>query len=318
MGRANVPTPPVLWGIPAVVAKGLEQITRHWWLILLPIVLDLFLWLGPRLTVTELITENLALLPQQGTFEVYREQMLEMAPGINLWTALSFPVLGVPALMTGLSPEKTPVLTTSIDLSTVWLWFLAFAATNLLGILLGILNLNLIAQAVDPAPFLPRLARSSLQLIGLVIVAGISLFAIALLLIPVALFTAAIGWGATGAFLAGSLITFWVLIYLMFTPHYILLQGANLFSALQQSILFVRQRLTAVLWLSLLVFSAGTLLKSLWRLVDNGSWLTLISLFGHAFISTALLLATFLFFQHQQEEVKIANKNEKPEHPYPL
>lgn len=302
MAQTTKPTPPALWGIPTILAKGFEQITRHWWLILLPILLDLFLWLGPRLTVTQLMMESLALLPQQGALGVYREQMLELATRVNLWTALSFPVGGMPALMTGMTPEKTPIPTLTVELPTLGLWFLAFAAINLLGFLLATLNLNLLAQAIDPIPFMSRLVRSTWQLLGLVVMFGIFLFTLTLLLTPIAILTAALGLGIMPAFLLGSLITVWVVIYLMFTPHYILLQKQNLFEAMRRSVFFVRQQLVPVLWLSMILLSAGTLLKNLWRLADNGSWLTVISIFGHSFINTALLLATFIFFQHYHPE----------------
>ena len=54
-------------GIFATISAGFDLTARHLWLLLLPVILDIFYWLGPRLRFQNLITQ-------------LTEQMLEMLP----------------------------------------------------------------------------------------------------------------------------------------------------------------------------------------------------------------------------------------------
>ena len=46
--RTHAPTPPV--GVIESISRGFEMVAGHLGLILLPILLDLFLWMGPRVS----------------------------------------------------------------------------------------------------------------------------------------------------------------------------------------------------------------------------------------------------------------------------
>ena len=59
----------------------------------------------------------------------------------------------------------------------------------------------------------------------------------------------------------------------------------------------VRRYLVPALTLFLLTFGLRTVLTWIWLGVDQGNWLTLISIAGHAFVSTGLVAATFIFYR---------------------
>ena len=52
---------------------------------------------------------------------------------------------------------------------------------------------------------------------------------------------------------------------------------------------------TSLFFLSILAISEG--LNILWRVPPENSWLTLIGVGGHAFITTALLAASFIYYR---------------------
>jgi hypothetical protein len=46
-----------------------------------------------------------------------------------------------------------------------------------------------------------------------------------------------------------------------------------------------------------LVVLVNSALQLIWRLADTGSWLVVLGMIGNAFISTGLIVATFVFFK---------------------
>ncbi len=276
--------------------------TSHLWLITLPILLDLLLWLGPRLDITTLLTQSLSLLSDQEMFAAFAEQAAALAPRTNMFTMLSFPVIGIPALMTGPTPQQTPIATATVEITSMPVWFLSFLGLNLAGLLLAAIYYNLLAHALrgdpfDLALFAPRLLRSGFRLIGLVLVFALCLAAVGVALLPVALIFALFGLGPTTLIFLGGAAAMWLAIYLSFSIHGIVLHDAGIFPAMFASVRLVQIHIWPALLLLLGLVLVGSGLNTLWRQVDNGSWLTLVSLFGHGFISTALVMSTFVFYR---------------------
>jgi hypothetical protein len=52
---------------------------------------------------------------------------------------------------------------------------------------------------------------------------------------------------------------------------------------------------TSLLFLSIIVISEG--LDTLWRVPAEDSWLTLVGVAAHAFVSTSLLAASFIYYR---------------------
>jgi hypothetical protein len=94
---------------------------------------------------------------------------------------------------------------------------------------------------------------------------------------------------------AGFLI--WILFPLIFTPHGIFVGRYNLLYAMRRSMSLTRMMLpvTALMVFVILVISEG--LDVLWRVPADNSWLMVIGIVGHAFITTSLLAATFVFYR---------------------
>ena len=75
------PAPPRL--VPTIV-KGFDMVASHVHLILLPILLDLFLWLGPKLRIDQLLAP---------LWQVVSENMLKIASPDMLDTIKSVTIL---------------------------------------------------------------------------------------------------------------------------------------------------------------------------------------------------------------------------------
>ena len=294
-------------GVLATIAAGFDVTTKHFWLTLIPVLLDSFFWLGPRLSF-RLLVERLAAFLQQNAVAagVNVDVLLELAPRTNLFTSLSLPLLGVPALMVGATPEKTPLATPVIELDSVWLVLLLFVLFSLVGLLFTAVYFSLTAHAIQghdgrtfstPA-FLRLVGRIWLQLAGLVISFMVAAVVIYTPLIIVGTLVSLLSPGlASIIILMGPLLLIWLLIYLSFTPQGMVLNGRSLWRAMIESLQLIRRYMLPALTLLLLLILIGQALDWTLLLADDGSWLTGVSIWGHAFVNTALVAATFIFYR---------------------
>ena len=95
-------------GVVGCLMAGFELIGQRLWLIALPVLLDLFLWLGPRLSVAPLLNELAAFLRVQPAPDVVTATQVmevtqfleEMGGRLNLFAFLgNLPFLNVPSLL---------------------------------------------------------------------------------------------------------------------------------------------------------------------------------------------------------------------------
>jgi hypothetical protein len=294
----NQKNQPPLPGIGATIASGFDLTTKHWWLLLLPVLLDTLFWIGPRLSVRPIIEQTISML---GPSFPLAESLMELAPQINLFAYLGLPVIGVPTLMGGLAPLETPLQPFVWNVDSMLVWFLLFVGLLFAGLILTTIYFSLIAAAVRHQPggvgaFIHQLLVSLLRLFLLSMVFIAVMLVIGLPLLPVLLALAYIG----GEVLANIvLLTAFTLaaVYLAFSLHGIFLNDRPTGRALVESVRLVRRHLNSTVALFLWVFVTRTLLRALWLLADNGSWLTLVSILGHSFVSTALVVATFIFYR---------------------
>lgn len=290
-------------GIIATLTAGFEFTTAHLWLVVLPCLLDLFYWLGPRLSVDRLAERNLTILLEEPATEEAAAQLLELASHVNLFTTLSVPLIGVPALMGGAVPEKTPLPVQAYQVDGMLLWLLILAGLTLLGLLLSAVYLNLIGlvmrpvedRPVGPVAFAIEVFKSAVRLVGLGLIFLVLLILVWLPLLPIAFLV---------GLLAGSLFVFvmfaglaLVTTYLSLSVPGIVLNGRPLLRSVLESVRMVHKHViqTINLLMVIVLIVGGTNL--LWHMADDGSWVTLVSIAGHAFIGTALVAAIFVFYK---------------------
>ncbi len=301
-------------GVFATLAAGFDLTAKHLWLLILPILLDIFYWLGPRLSYQQLIERMAAFWLEQPEFAEIAELtqfstlLLEIAPRTNLFTMLTVPLIGVPALMTGGTPESTPLIPTIQQIDGWGGWLGLLLVFLVVGMLLTAVYFTTIAYALKKQngdavvigfnAWGQRVGKYWLRLIGLALLFLLNLFIIYIPLIFVATIFFLIN-PALGSLvaMAGPFLAMWIILFIFFAPFGIVLNGRPVWRSVVESFRLVQAYLVPTLTLFMLVFLIGTLLDWLLILVENGTWLALLNIVGHAFISTALVAALFIFYR---------------------
>lgn len=320
--------PTALPGVFSTLAAGFELSTRYLWLMIVPAILDLFLWIGPRLSFRPLIESLAGQLPPQA-MPLDLAPLLDMyAARLNHFTYLSVPLLGVPALMTGLTPEKTPIQPLIIERSGMGEWFGYFLLFVLGGLLLAAIYYSLIAYALrragalaagtpmPPARLGRRTARTWLRLIGLALLFLVFLIVVAFPTSLVVGFASLLSQALAILILMGALVLIiWIVMFLSYTPQGMTLNPGRFAASLIESVRLFRVNLPASLGLLFVVTLARRALSLILLTADSGTWVTGINLLAHAYITTALIVSMFIFYRDRStaslQETRSPNKVEQ-------
>lgn len=297
--------------IPTILGTlkaGFELTTKHGWLIVFPFLINMLLWIGPRVQVADLIltsptfSEQLELataMQPDGSAELITTFIEEF----NLLTLVSVPLIGVPTLYSGLMPEAVPVSPAIYQLAD---W--GGVATNIFGMLVAgtilsalfysLLSRLVIQSVVDWEDFGRNLFRTILQLAVLFVVIIVALFLFSIPLSIMAGISSLINPGVgVIILLMGSVLLMWAIIFFSFSLPTLFLHTGSPVRAIVNSARFLQQHLTTALPMLMLLFLIRSLTNSLWLSADDGSWLTLVSIAGHAFVATALTASLFIFYR---------------------
>lgn len=302
--------PPGVW---RTIAAGFDLTTKHLWLLILPVLLDAFLWLGPRLSSRPIIEQMVSMLPQDESLTDITAQLLALAPRTNLFTSLSVPFIGIPVFMVGATPENTPLPTQIVEMADPLAWLGLFLLFSIIGVLITAVYFNLIAQTIrlqDGQPtlvipqFMERVTATWLNLLVLGIMIAIAAIIIYIPLIIVAFVAALISQLlATIVLLIGPVLILWMLIFTYFVPHDLALFGHKLQLAVITSIQMVRLYFSPMLGLLVVILIIRNVLGTLLVLADDGTWITAVGILGHAFVMTSLMTATFIFFRDRYKMI---------------
>jgi len=301
--QAALPPPP---GLIATFTKGFDAIANNVAVIVLPLLLDLFLWLGPHLRLKQLLAQlfaefsSLAAPPSSLGLDPAQVQQVwaQFLDQFNLFSLLrTFPV-GVASLMSGRMPIQTPLGSPlgleAASFFNVLGWWLALAIT---GWLLGSVYFYWVSGvALKPQP--RSFAQSIIQAILLSAIWLALLFFFGL---PAFLFFSVLALIspllAEAAMLVVGLLSLWLALPIFFSPHGIFAYQQNALISILNSLRMVRYTLpvSGLFLLSTIIISQG--LDFLWRTPPENSWLTLVGIAGHAFISTAILATSFIYYR---------------------
>ena len=326
----TLPKPPSL--LKTIVA-GFDNITNHIALILFPIGLDLLIWFTPRLRLVKIINtffgdvvqESLLLAPDFQSEEILKsagELWTLAGERLNILIALrSYPV-GIPSLMSSILPLDNPVRTpTFIDFDSLVVVFILTIIFILIGLILGTLYFSCVSQAVINNAVnwrqlfkdWPRLSVQVifLSLIWLLIFVGLSIPASCIATL------AALGSLALGqcVFLMFLGFFIWVVFPLLFSPHGIFINRKNAWVSLKHGVMLTRMTLptTGLLFLGILLLVQGSYF--LWRIAPEDSWLMFLSIAGHAFVTTSLLSASFIYYRDADNWIQNLQNEKIKENP---
>lgn len=305
--------------ILSALLTGFDRIAATPLLILPPVLLDLFLWFGPHLTVTSLLhaaaaglsipagtdpgmMEQLAFL--QETLDLFSERYnlltsFSTLPGgmpFNFLFALLTSVsVGIPSLVAGRMPVLTPLgLASQLDVLDPIFVLLIWFTLALAGIGAGAIFHRWVAKQTDPEAEFDHLWRDWMKLVFLAI-GGY-------LLTVVVLTTGMLVAGINGLTYIALPVLFVTGVYLAFTPHGIIRYRLGIWSAIKQSVRVVRFNFfgsTGYLLTAFLIMWVST--YKVWSLAQEDSWIFALAIMGHAFIATMLIAGSYVFFQGRRD-----------------
>lgn len=310
MNRIVLPEPP---NVLKSIRNGFDAITKHLILLLFPIGLDLVLWFAPHLQIKTILegflmemTEVSALLPADfgEVMDAGREVWTLAAERINLFLALRSLPVGIFSLLTSIMPIKNPLgVPLFWDIPSLSAAVLLSLAIFLVGLAFGGLYFSGVRQAAlfDEVRWQsvlrewPRVSAQSLLLslmwlvfflailvMGSCAATGITLFSVSLGQMVIILF---------------GIISFWLVFPLFFSPHGIYSQGQKAWKSLLASIRLTNMTFFKTSLFIMLAILVNQGLNMVWQVPPEDSWLMMISIIGHAFVTTGMLAASFVYYQ---------------------
>lgn len=310
---ADIPPPP---GVMGSLRAGFDVVSSHVWLILLPLLLDVLLWLGPRFSVGRLLDPLVRMVFTQARttmssssdlerFATYQVAFSEVLERFNLLSLLgrlqAFPV-GISSLLAQTMPVKTPLGSQEVVQITSLPGLLGLGLLfTIVGWVVGGLYFRWVSGIALSDANGVTMVRLSWAIIQTLILSVIWVIALIMILIP-AMFV--LGFLmllspllASGVLLAAFFFSFWLIVPLFFTPHGIFVRRQNAFYSIFTSLRMARFTLPTSGMFVLCVFLLSTGLNYLWSVPTGDSWMMLVGIAGHAFITTALLAASFVYYR---------------------
>jgi hypothetical protein len=318
------------------LSSGFDTITKRIWLIFIPVLLDLYLWIGPRLSISELVKRalHLAALPPSASpeerlalaeigglleqasqhfnafsFLIIRKLDMPSLISPNPWLETLGITLNISSLVTFQAPEASflsqPLPVIEVQSESVFLGLYIFL--SLMGMLVGCSYLGLIAQEVrdnqvNVAYVLQRvwIWWARVVMIALLILIGLLMLGVPLLVI-IALINLLSGNLAQlmGNFLIVSFLWLgiWLYIYLFFLVNALILNDTGILRAVWNSFSVVRRNFWSTIGLMLLIGLIGAGFSIIWRMLSTSPWGTLFAIVGNAYIGSGLAAASFTFYR---------------------
>lgn len=304
-------------GIIDSLSAGYRFLGRHIELLIIPIVLDLFLWLGPQLNVAPLFVQAADLYRTATTVQGAPPELTQMTgqfadllavagTNSNLFDSLvSQSLMHVPSLMIFLGPQPGGlVYAVSNPFAAVGLYL----GLSIIGILIGVIYLNQLAHRLPlgsgpKALSLGGRVRTIFRQWGLILL-FLLVLGVILLLGAIPTFFAAgllsllyLPLGSIAALLFGGAVLI-ILFYLYFVTAALVLDDLPLPAAVAQSFRLVRDNFWATLGFLVLtgVIAAGFAL--LFRQFSTmAAWALLPAILANAFIGTGLTMALLVFYR---------------------
>ncbi len=305
----QISAPPRL--IPSFL-EGFNSVASHIRLILLPVLLDLIIWFAPRLHIKSLFeplfSDISRLFLETASPEIQvalgnsQTVWSEILARLNLLGSLRTLPIGVPSLLAGRGVLENPLGSPAIfEITSFSSLLIAWLACVLVGLAAGSIFFGEVARISlnQEGKFT---IRRFFRLFKYTVLFTVSAYVVIIVLtIPISLFVSVISLInpllMQLAFIFLTLILIWLLMPLIFSPHGIYSYEQNVFTAAINSIRLVRYFLpsTGIFLLLALLINQG--LDILWTFPPENSWMTVIGIFGHAFVVTGLIASSFVYYR---------------------
>ena len=309
-------------GIIDSLSGGFRLLGRHVELLLIPLLLDVWLWFAPRLSIAPLFARVSAFYERSTSVEGMPPDLAEMSSQVpvmlaamgessNIWAMMvNSSVLHVPSLLAAIPPVGESSI---VALANPLLAALLMFGLSVAGIVFGVFYLHLLVQRlplnqegasapsfrVHPRRFVERATRDTLKVLFFIV---LTLAAILAITIPVSMgigLIALISPALTSVLavvLGGLSLVFFF--YLYFVVVGMIADDLSIRQAVVQSVSLVRAQFWATLGFIIVtsLISVGFSLI-FGRLAAAAPIGTLISLLANAYIGTGLTMALLVFYR---------------------
>jgi len=292
-------------GIVDSLSAGFGVVNEQPWIVLLPVVLDLFFLFGPRVSIAPVVSQ-IVTMPQftQAFGADATAPAIAFAEEANLLGLLSPAGLSLPTIVPVLGVARGSY--TMLDSAgTVVLLALV---TILLGAFVGCVYRAILAQQAREGELsVQRLPGESVVAWYRVVVLAVLFFvALFLVILPLA-FVAALASLVTGA--ATALMTAIVAtlalaaqLYLFFAPDAIFVSRVGPIQAIRRSAAVVHAGVWSALTLAILITVIMIGMGQIWvMLASQASWGLALGIVGNAYIASGLVAASMLFYRERME-----------------
>lgn len=314
MEKNEIPSMTPFPRVLKLLGDGCNLAANNAKLLILPLVLDLILLFGPRLRVAEYfgpMFENaygqmIASVSNTAAAQLKMAQamLLELLDKVNLSGMIQTFPIGV-NLLNASGTSATPLGTAaSFEMHSIFQIIPVMIVMPVLGVLVGTLYFSVTAGAAAQEKkytigiFGKQLLNTVLFYLALIIL-------LAALFVPVSCLLTFILMAVPFLYQIIMILIIaagcWLLIPLFYIPHGIFVKHLDLTQSIKESISLSSWSgpVTIRFILFSIVISMG--LDLIWAIPGQNSWLILFSIFGHAFVSTALLAASFLLFMELEQ-----------------
>jgi hypothetical protein len=304
-----MPVPP---NMITALRAGFDTVANKIAIILIPIALDLLLWLGPHLQIKTLLNRYIDSVASTATSTQQTSDVIttmvdtlhSVASQYNLLSLLRTIPVGIPSIMSSrlpiTIPKGAPIF---VDLTHPLVILSVIVLLLVLGLVVGCFYYLLVAQAsLSGKVSLHQAIRdwmwTSMQSISLALAILLLFIVVSIpsicIISVIALFGIPLGQFAFFIYIG---IILWLAFPLIFSAHGIYVNHLGALRSVQRSMVMTRMTLptTALFILAIFVISEG--FDILWRVPAENSWLTLLGVGGHAFITSALLAASFIYYR---------------------
>lgn len=302
MQMQNRDLPPKPPGAIQALISGFNAITNNLAVILLPVAVDIFLWFGPRLKIHDLFLstlEGISNFPGNTIPAATYAEIDKNLTWFNLFSYLRTYPLGLFSLMTNNQSGTSP-LGTRVDWE-VSNWLLVISAFILLtfaGLVLG----SMYFYAVSRVALKPGTGPGFFRAIFHSIIVWTMLTAITYLIINPLL---TIGFKVMMANQVLMLVFFlllawpatWLGLMVFFSTHGVFMFSKSALSTIQQNLRILRHGMPPLGWFALIAIIISQGMDLIWLTPAADTWMALVGILGHGFISSSLLAASFIFYR---------------------
>lgn len=290
------PPPP---SVVKTLGNGFNTVANHIYLILLPVLLDLFIWLYPGISVSKLTEPTLRYIAEfSSDLPAEAIQILsDLFKNFNLFTLLRTMPIGVASLFSASLEQINPLgPITPFEVSGLSQLLGFIILINIAGLLLGWAYFRQIAD-VSVKPIRPSAFSQALNVL-LITLAWLVFFL--LINIPVSLLILLVG--ALSGLLRTIVVILlmipasWLLLFVYYSYYPLFLNDLGIIAALKKTFSVVRYSAPTLGWFSIVALLLSEGLNLLWSSAPANSWVSMVGILGHGFISAGLLAASFIYF----------------------